>query len=156
LEKLSSAFKVVAAAIKKDRRDTEEAHRRREEERKQAEEERRRAEEHKRKAEFVTELMQNWEEADRLRKFAKALEESATQLELSDDEKRDVRQVVEWSTPNSLIHFLIFRIPSPSLPIQNGRIHGSANDDAKQSQFTRTGDTIPGRNALSAVRIRVN
>jgi hypothetical protein len=34
-------------------------------ERKQAEEGRRKAEEHKRKAEFVTELMQNWEEAAR-------------------------------------------------------------------------------------------
>jgi hypothetical protein len=41
--------------------------------------------------------LQDWQEADRLRKVAKALDESASQLELSDGEKRDVQQVVEWT-----------------------------------------------------------
>jgi hypothetical protein len=56
-------LRVAAAAIKKNRQETEERERRWEEERKQKEEQRRKAAEHKRKAEFVTELMRNWEEA---------------------------------------------------------------------------------------------
>ena len=32
-----------------------------------------------------------------MRRFAKALKETAAQLELSDDEKRDVQQVIEWT-----------------------------------------------------------
>jgi hypothetical protein len=50
---------VAAAAIKKNRQETEERHRRWEEERKREEKERRIAEEHKRKAELVTELVGN-------------------------------------------------------------------------------------------------
>lgn len=66
---------VAAAAIRKNRQETEERHRRREEERKREEEEQRIAEEQKRKAELVAELIGNREEAERFRKFMKAIEE---------------------------------------------------------------------------------
>jgi hypothetical protein len=91
-------LRVAAAAIKKNRQETEERERRWEEERKQREEERRNAEEHKRKAEFVTELMRNWEEAQCVRTFVKALTERAGRLELPEVEKLDIQQVVEWTT----------------------------------------------------------
>jgi hypothetical protein len=91
-------LRVAAAAIKKNHQETEERVRRCEEERKQREEQRRKAEEHKRKAEFVTELMRNWEEAQCVRTFAKALTECAGRLELPDVEKLDIQQVVEWTT----------------------------------------------------------
>jgi hypothetical protein len=91
-------LKVVAAAIKRNRQDTEERKRQWEEERKQEEERRRKAEEHKRKAEFVVELMRNWEEAQCVRIFVKTLAECAGQLELSDEEKRDIQQVVDWTS----------------------------------------------------------
>ena len=91
-------LRVAAAAIKKNQQETEERVRRCEEERKQREEQRRKAEEHKRKAEFVTELMRNWEEAQCVRTFAKALTECAGRLELPDVEKLDIQQVVEWTT----------------------------------------------------------
>jgi HD-GYP domain-containing protein (c-di-GMP phosphodiesterase class II) len=90
-------LRAAAAAIKKNRQETEERERRREEERKQKEEQRRKAEEHKRKAEFVTELMRNWEEAQNVRTFAKALAECASKLELSEEEKRDIQQVADWT-----------------------------------------------------------
>jgi hypothetical protein len=89
---------VAAAAIKKNRQETEERERRWEEERKRKEEQRRKAEEHKRKAEFVTELMRNWEEAQNVRTFVKALAECAGKLELSDEEKSDIQQVVDWTS----------------------------------------------------------
>jgi hypothetical protein len=91
-------LRVAAAAIKKNRRETEERERRWEEERKQQEEQRRRAAEHKRKAEFVTELMRNWEEAQNVRTFVKALTECVGELELTDEEKSDIQQVVDWAT----------------------------------------------------------
>lgn len=87
---------VAAAAIKKNRQETEERHRRREEERKRQEEERRIAEEQKRKAELVAELIGNWEEAVRLRKFMKAIEEETGRLDFSEEAKNDIQQVVEW------------------------------------------------------------
>ena len=87
---------VAAAAIKKHRQETEERHRRREEERKREEEERRIAEEQKRKAELVAELIGNWEEAVRLRKFMKAIEEKTVHSGFSEEEKNDIQQVVEW------------------------------------------------------------
>ena len=90
-------LKVAAAAIKKNRLDNEEWSRRYEEERKKREEEQQRAEEHKRKAEFVTELMRNWEEAQCVRTFVKALAECAGQLELTDEERSDIQQVVDWT-----------------------------------------------------------
>ncbi len=52
------ALTVAAAAIKKNKQETEERHRQWEEERKRQEEERRIAEEHKRRAELVTELIE--------------------------------------------------------------------------------------------------
>jgi hypothetical protein len=91
-------LRIAAAAIKKNRQEIEERERRWEEERKQQEEQRRRAAEHKRKAEFVTELMRNWEEAQKVRTFAKALAESSSKLELSDEQKSDIQQVVHWTT----------------------------------------------------------
>jgi hypothetical protein len=87
---------VAAAAIKKNRQESEERHRRREEERKREEEERRIAEEHKRRAELVNELIGGWEEAGRLRKFIKAIEEETVRSELSEPQKNDIQQVVEW------------------------------------------------------------
>jgi hypothetical protein len=87
---------VAAAAIKKNRQETEERHRRWEEERKREEEERRIAEEHKRKAELVTELIGNWEEAARLRKFMKAIEEETARSDFSEAERNNIQQVVEW------------------------------------------------------------
>jgi hypothetical protein len=102
LEKCIGEFivglRLAAAAIKKNRQETEERERRWEEERKRKEEQRRKAEEHKRKAEFVTELMRNWEEAQNVRTFVKALAEYAGKLELSDEEKSDIQQVVDWTT----------------------------------------------------------
>ena len=87
---------VAAAAIKKNRQESEERHRRREEERKREEEERRIAEEQKRKLELVAELIGNWEEAVRLRKFMKAIEEETVRSGFSEEEKNDIQQVVEW------------------------------------------------------------
>ena len=102
LEKCIGGFivglRIAAAAIKKNRQEIEERERRWEEERKQQEEQRRSAAEHKRKAEFVTELMRNWEEAQKVRTFAKALAESSSKLELSDEQKSDIQQVVHWTT----------------------------------------------------------
>jgi hypothetical protein len=91
-------LRIAAAAIRKNRQEIEQRERRWEEERKQQEEQRRRAAEHKRKAEFVTELMRNWEEAQQVRTFAKALAESSSKLELSDEQKSDIQQVVRWTT----------------------------------------------------------
>jgi hypothetical protein len=87
---------IAAAAIKKNRQETEERHRRWEEERKREEEERRIAEEQKRKAELVAELIGNWEEAERFRKFMKAIEGVNGRPDLSQTEKNDIQQVVEW------------------------------------------------------------
>ncbi len=67
--------KVASAAIKKNRLESEEWARRREEERKRREEQQRPAEEHKRNSEFVTELIENWEEAERVRTFLRAMTE---------------------------------------------------------------------------------
>ena len=89
---------VAAAAIKKNRQETEERHRQWEEERKSEEGERRIAEERKRKAELVSELMGSWEEAARLRKFVKAIEEEIVRSDFSEAERIDIQQVVEWIT----------------------------------------------------------
>lgn len=79
--------KVAAAAIKKHRIESEEWARRREEERKQREKQQKLAEEHKRKAEFLTELMENWETAERVRAFLRAMTECTSQLKLPDEKK---------------------------------------------------------------------
>jgi hypothetical protein len=88
--------KVAAAAIKKHRIESEEWARRREQEARQREEERKRQEEHKRKAEFITELMEGWEEAERIRAFLHAMSECAMQLTLPEDKKHDIQQVLGW------------------------------------------------------------
>ena len=54
------------------------------------------AEEHKRKAELITELLENWEEAQRVRTFVRAMTGCVRQLE-SEEEKRDIQQVVDWT-----------------------------------------------------------
>jgi len=41
--------------------------------------------------------MRNSEEDDRLRRFAKAMKESADKLELSDDERREIQRVGDWT-----------------------------------------------------------
>jgi hypothetical protein len=97
LGNLIVGLKVAAAAIKKARHESTERQRQRDEEQKRREEARRTADEQKRRAEFVTDLTQDWEQAERLRRFVKALESSAPQLDLSDDEQRDVRQIVDWT-----------------------------------------------------------
>jgi hypothetical protein len=51
----------------------------------------------KRQAEFITELIENWEEAQRVRMFVRAMTERVSQLELSEEEKRDIQRVVEWT-----------------------------------------------------------
>jgi hypothetical protein len=89
--------KVAGAAIKKSRLEHEERERRWEEERRQREERERRAREHKRRAEFISGLIENWEQADRVRTFAKALTDAASQSELSDEKKHDIEQVLEWT-----------------------------------------------------------
>jgi hypothetical protein len=88
---------VAAAAIKKNRQETEERHRQREEERKREEEERRIAEEQKRKAELVTELIGNWEEAVRLRRFVRAVEEETARSDFSEAKRKDIQQVADWT-----------------------------------------------------------
>ena len=88
--------KVASAAIKKNRLEQEEWKRRREEERKRSEEQERLAEEYKRKAEFVTELIENWEYAERVRTFLRAMTERAGQTELSEEKKQEIQQVLEW------------------------------------------------------------
>ncbi len=87
---------VAAAAIKRDRQETEAKHRQWEEERKREEEERRIAEEQKRKAEFVAELIGNWQEATRLRQFVKAIEETIAGSNF-DAERNDVQKVLDWT-----------------------------------------------------------
>ncbi len=89
--------KVAAAAIKKHRIESEEWSRRREEERKEREKQQKLAEEHKRKAEFVTELMENWETAERVLAFLRAMTECASRLKLPDEKKQEIRQVLDWT-----------------------------------------------------------
>jgi hypothetical protein len=67
--------KVASAVFKKNRLGRDEWVRRREVERKRREEQQRLAEEHKRKAAFVTEFNENWEQAERVRTFLRAITE---------------------------------------------------------------------------------
>jgi hypothetical protein len=89
--------RMAAAAIKKHRIESEEWARRREEEAKRREAQRRLAEEHKRKAECITELMENWEEAERIRDFSRAMSECLAQLELPNDKREEIQQVLDWT-----------------------------------------------------------
>jgi vacuolar-type H+-ATPase subunit I/STV1 len=88
---------VAAAAIRKYRQETEERHRQWEEERRREEEERRIAEEQKRRAELVTELIEKWEEAARLRRFVKAIDEETARSGFSEVQKNDIQQVADWT-----------------------------------------------------------
>jgi hypothetical protein len=119
-------LKVAAAAIKKSRLEREEWARRREEERKEREERERKAQERKRKAEFITELIGNWEKAERVRAFVKAMTECSAQLELSEKARRDIQKVADWTKEyaESLDRFPTFRIPLTSLSIPSANIPG--------------------------------
>jgi hypothetical protein len=88
--------RVASAAIKKNRLESEERARRREEENKRREEQQRLAEEHKRKAEVVTELIENWEHAERVRTFLRAMTKCADHVGLPDEKKQEVQQVLDW------------------------------------------------------------
>jgi len=90
-------LKVAAAAIKKSRLEREAWDRRWEEERRKKEEQQRRAKEHKRRAEFINGLIENWEEADRVRTFVRALTEAASQTEMPDDKKQEIQLVLDWT-----------------------------------------------------------
>ena len=57
----------------------------------------RKAQEHKRKAEFITDLINSWEEAERVRAFVKAMTESSALLELTEEAQRDIQQVAGWT-----------------------------------------------------------
>jgi hypothetical protein len=92
------AVKVAAAAIKKHRIESEEWARRRAEEARQREERRRREQEHKRKAECISGLIENWEQAQRVRAFWRAMSECAAQLELPEDKRQEIRQVLDWTS----------------------------------------------------------
>jgi hypothetical protein len=107
---------VAAAAIRKNRQETDERQRQWEEERKREEEERRIAEEQKRRAELVTELIENWEEAARLRRFVKAIEK-----EMAGRVSRKYRRTTfsrlptgPGSTPTRWVRCAIFQRPSRS------------------------------------------
>lgn len=104
-------LKVAAAAIKKSRLEREARDRRWEEERKKEEEQRRRAEEHKRRAELINGLIENWEEANRVRTFVGALTKAASQKELPDDKKWEIQQVLDWT-----IKYADFLDPLTDLP----------------------------------------
>lgn len=89
--------KVAAAAIKRNRLESEERERRREEERKQREEQQRRAEEYKRKADCVSGLIENWEQAQRVRTFVGALK-AASRKEFAEDKRHEIQQVLDWTS----------------------------------------------------------
>jgi hypothetical protein len=75
---------VAAAAIKKNRLETEERHRQREEER-------------KRKGRTCHRTYWKLEEAARLREFVRAVEKQTAQSDFSEEERNDIQQVVEWT-----------------------------------------------------------
>ena len=56
------------------------------------------ARERKRKAEVIGKFIESWEEARRVRRFIKAVTERIVQFELSDEKRRDVQQLLDWST----------------------------------------------------------
>ena len=97
LEPFVLRLSVAAATIKKNRLEMEELERYWEEERKKEEEERSRAIEENRKADLIAELMRDWNQSRSLRAFAKVIAEAAQGLELSDQEKNGIQQVVDWT-----------------------------------------------------------
>ncbi|MGC1435672.1 MAG: hypothetical protein WA847_07255, partial [Terriglobales bacterium] len=48
-------------------------------------------------AEFISRLIENWEEANRVRAFIRALTEAASQRELADDKGREIQQLLDWT-----------------------------------------------------------
>lgn len=56
------------------------------------------ARERKRKAEVIGKFIESWEEARQVRRFIKAVTERIVQFELSDEKRRDVQQLLDWST----------------------------------------------------------
>jgi hypothetical protein len=96
LESLVLGLRVATATTKKNRLKREEEGRR-EEERKQKEEDEKVAIEQERKARFIGGLMLDWQQSRSLRAFAKAMGEAADRLKLSDQEKNDLQQVVDWT-----------------------------------------------------------
>lgn len=56
------------------------------------------ARERKRKAQVIGKFIERWEEAQRVRRFIKAVSERIVQFELSDEKRRDVQQLLDWST----------------------------------------------------------
>ena len=90
-------LRVAAAAIKKNRLEKEQEERGREEEQKREEGEEKLAREQNRRAKFITGLMGDWQESQSLRAFAKAIGEATARLELLDQEKNDIQQVVDWT-----------------------------------------------------------
>ena len=97
IESFVLGLRVAARATKRNRLKREEEERRREQEREQEEKEEKIAREQDRKARFITELMRDWQRSGSLRAFAKALGEAADQSKLSDQEKSDIQQVVDWT-----------------------------------------------------------
>lgn len=146
-----SARSLSAAAIRKNRQETEERHRRREEERKREEEERRIAEEQQRKAELVTELIGNWEEAVRLRRFVKAIEEETVRSDFSEAERNDIQQVADWTkgTPTRWIRCAIFQRPSRSSFVLRANTGG-------WSEFALTAHHLSGFECICPVFVVVH
>ena len=56
------------------------------------------ARERKRKGRVIGGFIERWEEAQRVRRFIKAVTERIVQFELSDEKRRDVQQLLDWST----------------------------------------------------------
>lgn len=142
---------VAAAAIKKNRQQTEERHRRREEERKREEEERRIAEEHQRKAELVTELIGNWEEAVRLRKFVESISKKLC-VRIS-RKQREIRFSKSSSgsgnTPTHRIRCAIFQRPSRSSFVLRANI-------GRWSEFALTEQHLSGFGCICPVFVVVH
>jgi hypothetical protein len=104
-------LEVAAAAIKKERLEREEWNRRWEEVRKKKEEQQWRAEDHKRRGDFIGGLIQNWEEANRVRTLATALTEAASQKDLPDDKKHEIQEVLDWAAKYADLLDPLTRLP---------------------------------------------
>lgn len=88
----------ASGAIKRNRFYREELDRHYEKVLKRLEVWQRLARERKRKAKVIGGFIERWEEAQRVRRFIKAVTERIVQFELSDKKRRDVQQLLDWST----------------------------------------------------------
>jgi hypothetical protein len=88
----------ASGAIKWNRLDREECDRHYEKVCKRLEAWQRIARERKRKAKVIGGFIERWEEAQRVRRFIKAVSERIVQSELSDERRRNVQQLLDWST----------------------------------------------------------